>query len=170
MRHKKHNHVLGVKKEHRLALMANLSVALITHGRIETTLAKAKALRPFIEKIITLAKKASVAQAAEQKLHFRRQALAQVRDENAVHTLFDLKVSQFLNRNGGYTRIYKLMPRLGDASKMAIIEFVAADDKGYKKSKKRSKAKKQQSQNITDKAETSNETPADVVSSADASN
>lgn len=157
MRHKKHNHVLGVKKEHRLALMANWSVALITHGRIETTLAKAKALRPFIEKIITLAKKASVAAAPEQKLHFRRQALAQVRDESAVHILFESKVAQFLNRNGGYSRIYKLMPRLGDASKMAIIELVAADDKGYKKSKKRSKARQQQSQKSSDVAEVTND-------------
>lgn len=163
MRHKKHNHVLGVKKEHRLALMANLSVALITHGRIETTLAKAKALRPFIEKIITLAKKASVAQAAEQKLHFRRQALAQVRDESAVHALFDSKVSQFLTRNGGYTRIYKLMPRLGDASKMAIIEFVAADDKGYKKSKKRSKAKAKQSAKLATDVSQENNVETDIV-------
>ena len=142
MRHKKHNHVLGVKKEHRLALMSNLATAIINHGRINTTLAKAKALRPFIEKIITLAKKAHLSTVAEQKLHYRRQAIAQVRDEKAVHVLFDEKVTEFVNRNGGYTRIYKLMPRLGDASKMAIIEFVASDDKGYKKSKKRTRSKK----------------------------
>lgn len=145
MRHGKHNHALGVKKEHRLALLANLASALITHGRIETTLAKAKGLRPFIEKMITLAKKAKEAEAVEQKLHFRRQALAQVRNETAVHVLFDEKVADFAGRNGGYTRIYKLVPRKGDASKMGIIEFVAADDKGYRKSRKRNKAKKEES-------------------------
>jgi large subunit ribosomal protein L17 len=137
MRHHKHNHILGVKKEHREALLANLARALITHGRIETTLAKAKALRPFIEKIITLAKRANRVEVMEQKLHFRRLAIARVRDVGAIRALFDEKVSEFLNRAGGYTRIYKLLPRLGDASKMAIIELIAADDTGYKKTKRK---------------------------------
>jgi large subunit ribosomal protein L17 len=137
MRHRKHNHILGVKKEHRLALLGNLGAALIRHGRIETTLAKAKALRPFIEKIVTFAKRASQEEVVERKLHFRRLAIARVRSGEAVRILFDEKVSEFLRRSGGYTRIYKLMPRLGDASKMAIIEFVLADDAGYRKSKKR---------------------------------
>ncbi|MDR1435500.1 MAG: 50S ribosomal protein L17 [Puniceicoccales bacterium] len=137
MRHGKHNHILGVKKEHRRALLANLAAALIEHGRIETTLAKAKALRPFIEKIITLAKKAHQTEIVEQKLHFRRLAIARVRDVYAIHRLFDEKVSEFLKRVGGYVRIYKLVPRQGDAAKMAIIEFVAADDTGYKKSRKK---------------------------------
>jgi large subunit ribosomal protein L17 len=137
MRHGKHNHILGVKKEHRDALLANLAVALITHGRIETTLAKAKALRPFIEKVITLAKRADRAEVAEQKLHFRRLAIARVRDVGAIRVLFDEKVSEFLKRNGGYARIYKLVPRRGDASPMAIIEFVLADDVGYKKARRR---------------------------------
>jgi large subunit ribosomal protein L17 len=137
MRHGKHNHILGVKKEHREALLANLAVALITHGRIETTLAKAKALRPFIEKIITLAKRASQVEVVEQKLHCRRLAIARVRDVGAIRVLFDEKVSEFLKRNGGYTRIYKLVPRRGDASPMALIEFVLADDTGYKKARRR---------------------------------
>jgi large subunit ribosomal protein L17 len=141
MRHGKHNHILGVKKEHREALLANLAVALITYGRIETTLAKAKALRPFIEKVITLAKRASQLEAVEQKLHLRRLAIARVRDVGAVRVLFDEKVVEFLKRDGGYTRIYKLVPRRGDASPMAIIEFVLAGDTGYKKAKKR-KARK----------------------------
>jgi large subunit ribosomal protein L17 len=141
MRHGKHNHILGVKKEHREALLANLAVALITRGKIETTLAKAKALRPFIEKIITLAKRAERVEVAEQKLHFRRLAIARVRDVGAVRVLFDEKVSEFLKRNGGYTRIYKLVPRRGDASPMAIIEFVLANDTGYKRSR-RGKTKK----------------------------
>jgi large subunit ribosomal protein L17 len=141
MRHGKHNHILGVKKEHRKALLANLAVALITHGRIETTLAKAKALRPFIEKVITLAKRANQIEAVEQKLHFRRLAIARVRDVDAIRMLFDEKVVEFLRRNGGYTRIYKLVPRRGDASPMAIIEFVSAGDVGYKKARRR-RAKK----------------------------
>jgi large subunit ribosomal protein L17 len=137
MRHRKHNHILGVKKEHRLALLRNLAAALIRHGRIETTLAKAKALRPFIEKIVTFAKRASQVEAVEGKLHFRRLAIGRVRSVEAVRILFDEKVTEFLRRDGGYTRIYKLMPRLGDASEMAIIEFVLADDVGYRKSRKR---------------------------------
>ncbi|MDE6576188.1 MAG: 50S ribosomal protein L17 [Opitutales bacterium] len=137
MRHQKHNHTLGVKKEHREALLANLTTALLTHDRIETTLAKARALRPFAEKVITLAKKAYTVEAPEQKLHFRRLALARVRDESVVKSLFDEKVESFLKRNGGYTRIYKLVPRYSDASKMAIIELVAADDTGHKKPRRR---------------------------------
>ena len=132
MRHRKHRNQLGVKKEHREALLANLSTALIQHGRIKTTLKKAKALRPFIEKVITLAKKGS--------LHDRRLAISRVRDTDAVHTLFDEKAEQFANRNGGYTRIYKIGTRRGDASEMALIELIAADDEGYgKKSKAKSK-------------------------------
>lgn len=135
MRHRKHSNQLGVKKEHREALLANLSTALITHGRIKTTLKKAKALRPFVEKVITLAKKGDV--------HNRRLAIARVRDTDAVHVLFDEKVEQFRERTGGYTRIYKVGTRRGDAAEMALIELIDADDEGYaKKSKPKSKAKK----------------------------
>lgn len=134
MRHRKHSNQLGVKKEHREALLANLSTALITHGRIRTTLKKAKALRPFVEKVITFAKKGD--------LHNRRMAIARVRDTGAVHELFDEKVEQFRERNGGYTRIYKLGTRRGDAAEMALIELIDADDEGYpKKSKSKSKPK-----------------------------
>jgi large subunit ribosomal protein L17 len=137
MRHGKHNYILGVKKEHRQALIGNLATALIVHGKIKTTLAKAKALRPFVEKIITLAKKAHQVEVMEQKLHFRRLAISRIRNIGAVKLLFDDKVSEFLKRKGGYTRIYKLIPRQGDASKMAIIELIAASDTGYKKSRRR---------------------------------
>ncbi len=133
MRHRKHSNQLGVKKEHRDALLANLSTALITRGRIQTTLKKAKALRPFVEKVITLAKKGT--------LHSRRMAIARVRDTDAVHLLFDEKAEQFAERNGGYTRIYKLGTRRGDAAEMALIELIDADDQGYEK-KPKSKAKK----------------------------
>ncbi len=134
MRHRKHSNQLGVKKEHREALLANLSTALITHGRIKTTLKKAKALRPFVEKVITLAKKGD--------LHNRRMAISRVRDTDAVHLLFDEKVEEFRNREGGYTRIYKLGNRRGDAAEMALIELINGDDEGYaKKSKPKSKKK-----------------------------
>ncbi|NCA96393.1 MAG: 50S ribosomal protein L17 [Methanomicrobia archaeon] len=137
MRHGKHRHVLGCVKEHRKSLMANLAVALITHDRINTTLAKAKALRPFIEKLITLAKKSNAAECAVNKLHFRRMAIAEIRDESAAKVLFDEKVVEFLKRNGGYTRIYKMFKRVGDGADMAIIEFVKADDAGYSKARRK---------------------------------
>ena len=140
MRHGKHRHILGCVKEHRKWLMANLAVALITHDRINTTLAKAKALRPFIEKLVTLAKKASNVEGLENKLHFRRMAIAELRDESAAKVLFDEKVVEFLKRNGGYTRIYKLFKRVGDAADMAIIEFVKADDVGYSKARRKRRA------------------------------
>ena len=132
MRHNKHRHQMGVKKEHRASLMASLASALFRHDRIETTLGYAKALRPFAEKVITLAKKAAATEDTAKKLHYRRNALAKLRDVSAVHFLFAEKVSKFLNRQGGYTRIYKLVPRKGDAADMAIIELIEADDQGYK--------------------------------------
>lgn len=133
---------MGVKKEHRASLMASLASALFRHDRIETTLGYAKALRPFAEKVITLAKKAAATEDSAKKLHLRRNALAKLRDESAVHFLFVEKVSKFLNRQGGYTRIYKLVPRKGDAANMAIIELIEADDEGYKKSAEKAPAKK----------------------------
>jgi large subunit ribosomal protein L17 len=135
MRHKKHRQTLGVKKEHRSALLANLASSLIKHGRIRTTTAKAKALRPFVERIVTLAKKGDI--------HRRRTALSRLRDNAAVKKLFNERAGDFAARSGGYTRIYKLAePRLGDAADMAIIEFVGAGDQGYKKAgRRKAKAK-----------------------------
>jgi large subunit ribosomal protein L17 len=125
MRHTKHRFELGIKKEHRESLVANLASQLFTYGRIKTTLVKAKALRPFAEKMITLAKKASKAERVEEKLHFRRLALARVRSKVAVRKLFTEDVQQFLDRAGGYTRIYKLVPRVGDGAPMGLIEYVS---------------------------------------------
>jgi large subunit ribosomal protein L17 len=143
MRHNKHHASLGVTREHRKAMLSNMGASLIRHGRIETTLTKAKALRPFIEKVITKAKKAAVATEKKDALHLRRIALTDIRDEAAVTLLFNEKVKQFEKRNGGYTRIYKLGPqRLGDAAEMALIEFVGAEDTGYSKSRGKKKGKK----------------------------
>src|SRR6202167_900814 len=142
MRHQKHHASLGVTRSHRAAMMSNLAAALITHDRIQTTLAKARALRPFIEKVITKAKHAAGKAEKRDAVHLRRLALRDVRDETAVTLLFNDKYKEFSSRAGGYTRIYKLGPqRLGDAAALALIEFVQADDPGYKKSKGRRTAK-----------------------------
>jgi len=144
MRHGKHHASLGVTREHRRAMLSNLAAALITHGRIQTTLTKAKALRPFVEKVITKAKRAAAKTEKKDAVHLRRLALRKVRDEDAVTLLFNEKVKEFSARSGGYTRIYKLGPqRISDAAEMALIEFVKAEDQGYKKSKgRRSGARK----------------------------
>jgi len=137
MRHRNHRHQLGVKKEHREALVANLARALFLHGRIKTTLANARALRPFAEKIITFAKDAASENEPAKKVHFRRQAIRRVRSEEAVAKLFNERVNEFLNRPGGYTRIYKLVPRQTDAANMALIELINADDTGYSVKRKK---------------------------------
>ena len=142
MRHKKHHASLGVTIEHRRAMLSNLAASLIEHGRIQTTLTKAKVLRPFIEKIITKAKQAAAKTEKKDALHLRRLALADVRNEDAVTKLFNETYKDFVNRQGGYTRIYKLgAQRQSDAAELALIEFVKADDPGYKKSKGRKAAK-----------------------------
>jgi large subunit ribosomal protein L17 len=143
MRHLKHRFQLGRKKEHREALMSNLGAALLRHGRIQTTLPKAKALRPFVEKVITLAKKAQGA-APEKALHYRRLALSRIRDKDAVAILFNERAPAFADRPGGYTRIYKLGNRIGDAAEMSVITLIAAEDEGYAKSRKAPRAAKAQ--------------------------
>ena len=142
MRHSKRRHKLGVSGPHRLALLANLSVALIAHGRIKTTLAKAKALRPFVEKVITLAKKAESSNEVERKLHFRRLAISRINNPAAVATLFDERAIEFMERPGGYTRIYKIGQRIGDAAEMALIELIDGNDEGYSKRSAKKPAKK----------------------------
>ena len=159
MRHSKKKHKLGVSGPHRSAMMGNLAVALIQHGRIETTLPKARALRPFIEKIITLAKKAEKANDAARKLHFRRLAIARVRDKAAVAKLFDELVSEFTDRNGGYTRIYKLGQRIGDAAEMGLIELIDGNDEGYDKKPKKKAAKKSAKKKAAKKAAESDDEP-----------
>lgn len=153
MRHKKHHASLGVTREHRESMLSNLGASLIEHGRIQTTLTKAKALRPWIEKIITKAKRAGAMPRVEKNgkqllapgaLHLRRVAHRDLRNEDMLTKLFNETYKEFEKRPGGYTRIYKLSPRrLGDAAEMALIEFVKADDPGYSKRKRRpAKAKK----------------------------
>jgi large subunit ribosomal protein L17 len=165
MRHRKHNHQLGVKTAHRTSMLANLCCSLIENGRIKTTLARARALRPTIEKIITLAKKAHLAQDTAKKIHYRRLAISRLRSKTATKKLFDELVEQFATREGGYTRIYKLaLPRLGDASEMALIEFV--EETASKKSKK--KAKKSSQKSAPAKDEPKKETETDETSTPEA--
>lgn len=147
MRHQKHHASLGVTREHREAMLSNLAASLIEHGRIQTTLTKARVLRPFIEKAVTKAKKAAAVppvngKTAPRALHLRRLVHADIRNEDAVTKLFNETYKEFVNRPGGYTRIYKLGPqRQSDAAELALVEFVKADDPGYKKSKGRRSAK-----------------------------
>ncbi len=119
MRHLKAGRKLGRTSAHRVALMRNLITSLYRFERIETTLAKAKEVRKPAEKVITLAKKGS--------LHARRNALKMVRDKKILKKLFDTIGPRYADRNGGYTRIYKIGNRLGDCAPMAIIELVDRD-------------------------------------------
>ncbi len=105
--------------EHRKAMFANMSAALIKHEQIVTTLPKAKDLRPVVEKLVTLGKRGG--------LHARRQAIAQLRDEDMVRKLFDVLGPRYQARPGGYLRVLKAGFRQGDNAPMAVIEFVDRD-------------------------------------------
>ncbi len=118
MRHQKKTIKLGRKAEHRRALLANQVCSLIEHQRIKTTLAKAKAVRPLAEKMVTLGKKGSI--------HARRTAFAVLRQKDAVKKLFDDIAPRSAERNGGYTRIIKLGERKSDAAPIAFLEWVDA--------------------------------------------
>ncbi|HEU0192433.1 MAG TPA: 50S ribosomal protein L17 [Mycobacterium sp.] len=107
---------LGGSSSHQKALLANLATSLFTHGRITTTEPKARALRPYAEKLITHAKKGT--------LHNRREVLKKIRDKDVVHSLFAEIGPHFADRNGGYTRIIKVEARKGDNAPMAVIELV----------------------------------------------
>jgi large subunit ribosomal protein L17 len=116
VRHHRSGKKLGRDSSHRRALYANLTGALIEHGRVETTEAKAKAVRPIAEKMITLARRGDI--------HARRQALAYLRSQEIVHKLFSDVGPRFSERPGGYSRIIKLGPRQGDAAEMVYLELV----------------------------------------------
>jgi large subunit ribosomal protein L17 len=117
MRHRKRRHKLSRDASHRKALLMNLSREVIDHERIRTTHAKAKAVRPEVEKLITLAKRGD--------LHARRQAMSALgQDKFVVYKLFEEVAPRYEDRDGGYTRILKLGPRPSDATEMALIELV----------------------------------------------
>jgi large subunit ribosomal protein L17 len=117
MRHQRKRHKLSRDTAHRKALLMNLSKEIIDHERIETTTAKAKAVKPEIERLITLAKRGD--------LHARRQALSALgQDKFMVYKLFEEIAPRYAERPGGYTRILKLGPRKSDATEMALLELV----------------------------------------------
>jgi len=112
-------HRLGGSPAHEKHILSNLATALFEHGRITTTEAKARRLRPVAEKLITFAKRGD--------LHARRQVLTMVTDKGVVHTLFAEIAPEYSERNGGYTRITKIGPRKGDNAAMAVIELVKGE-------------------------------------------
>jgi large subunit ribosomal protein L17 len=116
VRHHRAGKKLGRDSAHRKALYANLACALVEHGRIRTTVTKAKAVKPFAEQMITLGKRGDLAA--------RRQAISELRSQDAVHKLFAEVAPRFSDRPGGYTRIVKIGPRSGDAAEMAYLELV----------------------------------------------
>ncbi|MBC6439628.1 MAG: 50S ribosomal protein L17 [Rhodospirillales bacterium] len=120
MRHRYSGRKLGRTSSHRKAMFKNMACALIKHEQIRTTLAKAKELSPYVEKLITLGKRGD--------LHARRQAFAQLRDDAMVEKLFDVLAERYGDRHGGYTRVLKAGHRYGDAADIAIIEFVERDE------------------------------------------
>ncbi|MFV0251643.1 MAG: 50S ribosomal protein L17 [Rickettsia aeschlimannii] len=119
MRHKITGRKLNVTSSHRQAMLANMAVALVTHEQIKTTLPKAKELKPYIETLITKAKKAD--------LTVRRSVLSKIKDKKAVEKLMNILGTRYKDRPGGYTRIIKAGFRYGDLAPIAYIEFVDRD-------------------------------------------
>src|SRR5213075_500514 len=154
MRHQKKTIKLGRKSEHRKALLANQVCSLIEHQRIKTTLAKAKAVRPLAERMVTLGKNGSI--------HARRMAFATLRQKDAVKKLFDQIAPASSERNGGYTRIIRLGQRPSDSAFMALIEWVdspitieekPAEEKTAKKKEPKAEAKQPKREEPKAKAE-----------------
>jgi len=141
MRHRVGYRKLGRSTPHRMALLRNLATALFERERIRTTLMKAKELRPYAERLITLAKR------EDDRLHARRRVLRDIHDSAVVKKLFDTLGARFAARAGGYTRILRLGPRKGDGAEMAIVELIGSEyqpekkDEGKKKQAASPKAK-----------------------------
>ncbi|MBE9542273.1 MAG: 50S ribosomal protein L17 [Proteobacteria bacterium] len=149
MRHRKAGKKLGRDSGHRRAVLRNLVTSLFQHEEISTTHAKAKALRPIAERMITLAKRGD--------LHARRQALSYIMDKSVAHKLFDQIKDRLLEHQGGYTRILKTGRRSGDNAPLAIIQLLLAHEekKPGKTTKKSVKGEKKISEKISDKKVTS---------------
>jgi large subunit ribosomal protein L17 len=131
VRHRRAGRKLGRDASHRKALYANLTGSLIEHGRIKTTVTKAKAVRPIAEQMITLGRRGDI--------HARRQATAFLRSQEIVHKLFAEVAPRFKSRAGGYSRIVRLGPRAGDAAEMAYLELVdfSAEEQAEEKAERR---------------------------------
>jgi large subunit ribosomal protein L17 len=128
MRHNVAHRKLGRVTEHRIALLRNQAIALLRHERIETTVPKAKELRPFVERLITIAKRGVASGEANGKaLHARRLVLAELPDKAVVGKLFETLAPRFADRPGGYTRILRIGFRRGDSAEVAQIELVGSE-------------------------------------------
>src|SRR5262245_24938443 len=138
MRHRVAHRKLGRITPHRIALLRNLATALFERERIRTTLMKAKELRPYAEKLITLAKRDA------DKQHSKRLVSRDIRNAVVVKKLFDDLGARFAARPGGYTRILRLGPRQGDGAEMAIVELIGSEWKPPKKDEKDAKGKKKE--------------------------
>jgi large subunit ribosomal protein L17 len=149
---------LGGSPAHQRLILSNLATALFEHGRITTTEAKARVLRPVAEKLITKAKKAELG--TVQSLHNRREVLKTIRDKSVVHTLFTEIAPTFSERPGGYTRITKIGPRKGDNAPMAVIELVT---EAYKPSAPKPKKAAQAAAPAAKVEKAGEDGPAEVV-------
>jgi large subunit ribosomal protein L17 len=136
MRHGKKTKKLGRTKEHREAMLSNMAASLVTHRQIQTTVPKAKAVRPYVDKLASLAKRGD--------LSARRLAAARMRDPKAIKVLFDEHAAHWGERTSGFTRLVRLGPRKGDGAEMAVLQLLvpAAEVKDEKKDKAGSRAKK----------------------------
>ena len=144
MRHNVGYRKLGRTAGHRRALLRNLATDLFRHERLKTTMPKARELRPFAERLITLARR--------DDLHARRQVLSQISDKTVVKKLFDTLGPRFASRPGGYTRALKLGPRQGDGADMAIVELVGSEPT-FKKQKDEKKARRERKAKVEEKAQ-----------------
>ena len=154
MRHRNGGFKLGRNTSHRRALLRNLVTSIIINDRIETTLTKAKASRPLVEKMITLGKNGSV--------HSRRQALAYLMTPESVDRLFAVVAPRYGARNGGYSRITRTGARKGDAAEMAFIELLGAEHELNEKAQKRADARAKKREELQKQLE--EQTPAETPS------
>jgi large subunit ribosomal protein L17 len=156
VRHHRSGKKLGRDAAHRKALYANLAGALIQHGRIKTTVTKAKAVRPIAEQMITLGRRGD--------LHARRQAMAYLRSQEVVHRLFAEVAPRFANRPGGYSRILRIGPRPGDSAEMAFLELVdfSAEEQAEEKAERRRlRLRRRQEAELAADAQAAEEVPAE---------
>lgn len=125
MRHRMKHRKLNRTSSHRKAMLANMAASLIKHEQIKTTVPKAKELKPYVEKLITMGKVAAAN--PDRAVAKRRQAISVMRDENQVKKIFDILAERYADRQGGYTRVMKAGFRYGDSAPMAVIELVDRD-------------------------------------------
>lgn len=140
MRHRKGGFKLGRNTSHRRALLRNLVTSIVINDRVHTTVTKAKAARPLVERMVTLGKNGSV--------HARRQALAYLMTPESVDRLFATVAPRYAERNGGYTRIIRTGPRKGDAGEMAYIELLGAEAELNEKAQKRAEARQRRREEL----------------------